>query len=75
VFSPLLTLPLLLLLPLAGSLLAACLPDRARTRAATLADARRDVYAAIDDIHFPSGFFRTDIAERAASGQIGTPAL
>ena len=44
-------------------------------RAATLADARRDVYAAIDDIHFPSGFFRTDIAERAASGQIGTPAL
>ena len=36
-FSPLLTLPLLLLLPLAGSLLAACLPDRARTRAATLA--------------------------------------
>ena len=44
-------------------------------RAATLADARRDVYAAIDEIHFPTGFHRTDIAERAASGQIGTPAL
>ncbi len=28
-------------------------------RAATLADARRDVYAAIDEIHFPSGFFPT----------------
>ena len=40
-----------------------------------LATARTDVYAAIADLDAPTLFYRTDIAERAASGRIPTPAL
>ncbi|TBT94975.1 phosphoribosylamine--glycine ligase [Propioniciclava tarda] len=39
----------------------------------TLDDCRRDAYAAIDELHFPSGFCRRDIALRAAQGEIETP--
>ena len=39
----------------------------------TLDDCRRDAYAAIDELDFPSGFCRRDIALRAAQGEIETP--
>ncbi|MDO5534307.1 MAG: phosphoribosylamine--glycine ligase [Propionibacteriaceae bacterium] len=44
-------------------------------RGADLSAARASAYAAIDELDAPSLFCRRDIAERAASGQIGTPTL
>lgn len=44
-------------------------------RGADLGAARDAAYEAIDALDAPSLFCRRDIAERAASGQIGTPAL
>ena len=44
-------------------------------RASDLAAARADAYAAVDELDAPSLFCRRDIAERAASGLIETPAL
>jgi len=38
--------------------------------AATLAEARDDAYAALAQLDFPSGFWRTDIAAKAAAGLI-----
>ena len=43
--------------------------------AATLAEARRDAYAAVDELDFPTGFCRRDIALRAERGEIPTPTL
>ncbi len=44
-------------------------------RASDLAGAREAAYGAIDALECPTLFCRRDIAERAASGLIGTPAL
>ena len=44
-------------------------------RASDLGGAREKAYAAIDALDAPTLFCRRDIAERAASGQIGTPTL
>ena len=38
--------------------------------APTLAEARDDAYAALDQLDFPTGFWRTDIAAKAAAGLI-----
>jgi phosphoribosylamine--glycine ligase len=38
--------------------------------APTLTEARDDAYAALSELHFPTGFWRTDIAARAAAGLI-----
>jgi len=38
--------------------------------AATLTEARTDAYAALDQLDFPTGFWRTDIAAKAAAGLI-----
>jgi phosphoribosylamine--glycine ligase len=37
---------------------------------ATLTRARDDVYAALSELDFPTGFWRTDIAAKAAAGLI-----
>ena len=42
---------------------------------ATLAEARDAAYRKIEDIDFPTGFYRTDIAQKAAEGLIPTPQL
>ena len=39
-------------------------------QAPTLAQARRDAYAAVDELDFPTGFCRRDIALRAERGEI-----
>ena len=44
-------------------------------RGADLSAARAAAYAAIDELDAPTLFCRRDIAERAASGKISTPAL
>ena len=44
-------------------------------QASDLAAARADAYAAIDELDFPTGFCRRDIALKAAEGRIPTPAL
>jgi phosphoribosylamine--glycine ligase len=44
-------------------------------RGADLFAARAAAYAAIDDLDAPTLFHRTDIAARAAAGQIPTPSL
>jgi len=44
-------------------------------RGADLNEARAAAYAAIDDLDAPTLFHRTDIAARAAAGQIPTPSL
>ena len=44
-------------------------------RGADLSAAREAAYAAIDELDAPTLFCRRDIAERAASGKISTPAL
>jgi phosphoribosylamine--glycine ligase len=36
----------------------------------TLTDARGDAYAALAELDFPTGFWRTDIAAKAAAGLI-----
>jgi len=38
--------------------------------APTLVEAREDAYAALDQLDFPTGFWRTDIAAKAAAGLI-----
>jgi phosphoribosylamine--glycine ligase len=38
--------------------------------APTLIEAREDAYAALDQLDFPTGFWRTDIAAKAAAGLI-----
>jgi phosphoribosylamine--glycine ligase len=38
--------------------------------APTLTEARTDAYAALDQLDFPTGFWRTDIAATAAAGLI-----
>ena len=40
-----------------------------------VAQARNAAYRTIDDIDFPTGFYRTDIAQKAAEGLIPTPTL
>lgn len=44
-------------------------------QADSLARARRDAYAAVDELDFPSGFCRRDIALLAERGEIPTPEL
>nr|WP_040159689.1 phosphoribosylamine--glycine ligase [Nigerium massiliense] len=44
-------------------------------QASTLARAREDAYAAVDELDFPTGFCRRDIALRAERGEIPTPTL
>ncbi len=40
-----------------------------------LAGARNNAYRVLEQTDFPTGFWRTDIAARAAAGQIATPTL
>jgi len=40
-----------------------------------LAEAREAAYRCVRDIDFPTGFYRTDIAQKAAEGLIPTPVL
>ena len=44
-------------------------------RGDTLAQARAAAYAMVDQISFPTGFVRRDIAQKAAEGLIPTPAI
>jgi len=42
---------------------------------ADVAEARDAAYRTLKDIDFPTGFYRSDIAQKAAKGQIPTPVL
>lgn len=44
-------------------------------QAASLAEARADAYAAVDELDFATGFCRRDIALKAEKGEIPTPML